>query len=272
MTCKIAMMYDFDETLCTKNMQEYSLLDNLGVSAAEFWGSVGKTARECNMDPTLTYMYLLVKQAEKQGIMLRRENFQALGKNIEYYPGVETFFKRINEYGASLGAEIHHFIISSGTKEILEGCSIYDEFTKVFASEFHYDHNGNADWPALSINYTGKTQFLFRINKNALEIYDSSKVNEKIAQEDRDIPFTNMMYFGDGMTDVPCMKLVKSNGGYAIGVYTNEKPSKIKKLLEEERVNIALPADYTEGSLMETSVKKIIQKMVLDNSLKNITL
>jgi hypothetical protein len=157
-------MYDFDETLCTKNMQEYSLLDNIGISAADFWGSVVKTAKECNMDPTLTYMYLLVKQAEKQGIMLRRENFQALGRNIEYYPGVESFFKRINEYGASLGAEIHHFIISSGNKEILEGCSIYDEFTKVFASEFHYDHNGNADWPAVSINYTGKTQFLFRIN------------------------------------------------------------------------------------------------------------
>ena len=268
MNCKIALMYDFDETLCTKNMQEYSLLDNLGISADDFWGSVVKMAKEENMDPTLTYMYLLVKQAEKQGILLKRESFQALGKEIEYYPGVKSWFKRINEYGASLGAEIQHYIISSGTKEILEGCSIYNEFTKVYASEFHYDHNGNADWPSVSINYTGKTQFLYRINKNALDIYDSSRVNEYVAKDKRDIPFTNMLYFGDGMTDVPCMKLVKSNGGYAIGVYTDEKPSKIRKLVAEDRVNLALPADYNEGSLMETTIKKVINKIVLDNSLK----
>ena len=166
MSDKIAIMYDFDETLCTRNMQEYSLLPHLNLNPDEFWGSVVNLARTSNMDPTLAYMYLMIEEAKKRNYPIKREEFQKLGADIEYYPGVEDYFHKINEYGKSLGMQIQHFIISSGTKEIIEGCSIYDQFTKVFASEFHYDENGDADWPALAINYTGKTQFLFRINKN----------------------------------------------------------------------------------------------------------
>ncbi|MBQ1757248.1 MAG: haloacid dehalogenase-like hydrolase, partial [Erysipelotrichaceae bacterium] len=155
-----------------------------------------------------------------------------------------------------------------GTKEIIEGCSIYDQFTKVFASEFHYDENGDADWPALAINYTGKTQFLFRINKNALDIYDSNKVNTNIAPSERDIPFDHMIYLGDGMTDVPCMRLVKASGGYSIGVYYKEKKSTVRRLLNEDRVNFALQADYREGSELISVLHDIIGKIAAEDRVR----
>ncbi|MBQ9036128.1 MAG: haloacid dehalogenase-like hydrolase [Erysipelotrichaceae bacterium] len=267
MSNKIAIMYDFDETLCTKNMQEYTLLPNLNLDPSEFWGSVVKLAKDSNMDPTLAYMYLMLKVAREKNYPIKREEFQKQGRSIEYYPGVEDYFKNINAYGKSVGVEIQHFIISSGTKEIIEGCSIYREFKKVYASEFHYDENGNADWPASAINYTGKTQFLFRINKNALEIYDSNKVNTNIAPNERDIPFNHMIYLGDGMTDVPCMRLVKANGGYSIGVYFREKKSTVRRLLEEDRVNFALQADYREGSELINTLHNIIDKIVAEDKI-----
>ncbi|MBQ1303898.1 MAG: haloacid dehalogenase-like hydrolase [Erysipelotrichaceae bacterium] len=271
MSDKIAIMYDFDETLCTRNMQEYSLLPHLNLNPDEFWGSVVNLARTSNMDPTLAYMYLMIEEAKKRNYPIKREEFQKLGADIEYYPGVEDYFHKINEYGRSLGMQIQHFIISSGTKEIIEGCSIYDEFTKVFASEFHYDENGNADWPALAINYTGKTQFLFRINKNALEIYDSNKVNTNIAPGERDIPFDHMIYLGDGMTDVPCMRLVKANGGYSIGVYYKEKKSTVRRLLNEDRVNFALQADYRDGSELMNVLHDIIGKIAAEDRVRKYT-
>lgn len=261
-------MYDFDETLCTRNMQEYSLIPALHLDAASFWSDVARMSRENDMDPTLAYMYQITSKSKAAGIPIRREYFQALGKDIEYYPGVETYFDRINDYGRQLGVNIQHFVISSGTKEIIEGCSIYDRFTKVFASEFHYDKDGNADWPALAINYTGKTQFLFRISKNALNIYDSEKVNSSIDVSERDIPFTRMIYLGDGMTDVPCMRLVKGNGGYSIGIYTAAKTDTVKRLIAEDRVNFACKADYTENSQLDLVLKTIITKVALEGNLE----
>ena len=169
---KVAIMYDFDKTLCTRNMQEYELLPELGVEPDRFWGEVASLSRRENMESTLAYMYLLLQKSREKGFYVKRETFQALGKMIEYYPGVREYFKRITEYARNKGVEIQHFIISSGTKEILEGCDIYDEFERVYACEFHYDEKGNADWPAIAINYTSKTQFIFRINKNALELYE----------------------------------------------------------------------------------------------------
>ena len=268
MSDKIAIMYDFDETLCTRNMQEYSLLPHLNLNPDEFWGSVVNLARTSNMDPTLAYMYLMIEEAKKRNYPIKREEFQKLGADIEYYPGVEDYFHKINEYGKSLGMQIQHFIISSGTKEIIEGCSIYDQFTKVFASEFHYDENGDADWPALAINYTGKTQFLFRINKNALDVYDSRKVNQYINPAERDIPFTHMIYVGDGITDVPCMRLIKANGGYSIGVYFNEERETVDQLLKDDRINFAEEADWQAGSPLTRLIQTIITKIAIENRLE----
>ncbi len=268
MTIKIAMMYDFDQTLCTRNMQEYSLLPELGVVPSDFWGEVAATAREKNMDPTLTYMYLMIRKAREQNYPIKRESFQKLGGDIEFYPGVESYFDRINEFGKKLDIDVQHFVISSGNREIIEGCKIFDKFTRVFASEFHYDENGNADWPALAINYTGKTQFLFRINKNALDVYDSRKVNQYINPAERDIPFTHMIYVGDGITDVPCMRLIKANGGYSIGVFFNGERETVDQLLKDDRINFAEEADWQAGSSLTRLIQTIITKIAIEHRLE----
>lgn len=266
---KVALMYDFDKTLCTRNMQEYDLLPELGVRPEVFWKEVADMSRRENMESTLAYMYLLLQKSRDRGFYVKRQNFQALGKMIEYYPGVREYFRRINEYGRQRGVEIQHFIISSGTKEILEGCDIYDEFTRVYACEFHYDDKGNADWPAIAINYTSKTQFIFRINKNALEMYEDKKVNAYLDRSQRDVPFTNMVYLGDGMTDVPCMKIVRDNGGYSICVYDDDKTI-AEDLLTHGRVNFAKKADYREDSPLDVTLKAIIDKIVQEENLRNI--
>ena len=266
---KAAIMYDFDKTLCTRNMQEYDLLPELGVKPEVFWKEVSDLSRNANMDSTLAYMYLLLQKSKQKGFYIKRENFQSLGKMIEYYPGVREYFARINAYGKEKGVEIQHFVISSGTKEILEGCDIYDEFTRVYACEFHYDSTGNADWPALAINYNSKTQFLFRINKNALELYEDKKVNAYVEEKQRDIPFSHMIYLGDGMTDVPCMRIVMVNGGYSICVYDDDK-STAEDLLVHKRVTLAKKADYREGSALDLSIKAIIDKIADEEKLNKI--
>ncbi len=255
---KVAIMYDFDQTLCTKNMQEYSLLPFLKVDANTFWQEVGELSKKDNMDSILSYMYLLVEKAKENKQVLNRELFNELGKTIEYYPGVEQYFNRINSYAKEKGIELQHYIISSGTKEIIEGCSIYPYFHKVFASEFHYNTNGEADWPAVAINYTGKTQFLFRINKNCLDIYDNTTINS--FQTQRDIPFTRMIYIGDGFTDVPCMRLVKANKGYSIAVHTEDSKT-YQKLLDDDRVNFVATADYSKDSQLDNILKLILDQI-----------
>ncbi|MBQ1521928.1 MAG: haloacid dehalogenase-like hydrolase [Erysipelotrichaceae bacterium] len=266
---KVAIMYDFDKTLCTRNMQEYELLPELGVEPDRFWGEVASLSRRENMESTLAYMYLLLQKSREKGFYVKRETFQALGKMIEYYPGVREYFKRITEYARNKGVEIQHFIISSGTKEILEGCDIYDEFERVYACEFHYDEKGNADWPAIAINYTSKTQFIFRINKNALELYEDKKVNAYLAPEKRDIPYSHMIYLGDGMTDVPCMRIVKDSGGYSICVYDDDK-STAEDLMIHGRVTFAKKADYREGSPLDLTIKAIIDRIVHEDELRQL--
>ena len=198
----IALLYDFDKTLCAKDMQEYSFIPNIGMEATDFWAEANKISVKNNMDRILAYMYLMMKMAKKNDLPITKESFQALGKDVILYKGVKSWFKRINNYGKSLGVEIEHYILSSGLKEIIEGTSIASEFKKIYACEFHYNERGNADWPQQAVNFTTKTQFLFRISKGVLDVLDDVKLNTKINDEERRIPYQNMIYFGDGLTDV----------------------------------------------------------------------
>ena len=131
----------------------------------------------------------------------------------------------------------------------------------MFAGEFLYDENGVACWPKNVVNYTTKTQFLFRINKGVLDISNDDDLNRFTPEEDRPVPFRNMIYIGDGLTDVPCMKLVKVNGGCSIAVYQKGKQAKVKDLILDQRVNFIEPADYSEGSQLDQITKDIIVKM-----------
>lgn len=268
----IALMYDFDKTLCTNDMQNYTFVPSLGVPVDEFWGEVSEFAKTNSMDGLLCYMYMMLKKAGVSSIPIRREDFVALGKKIEYYPGVPSWFERINRYGEEKGVLIEHYVISSGLNEIIEGSEIYKNFKKTYACEFLYDVNGVAVWPKNVVNFTTKTQFLFRINKGELDISEDKMLNTYTPMEERRIPFCNMIYIGDGMTDVPCMKLVKLNGGQSIAVYRRGNKKTAEKLLSEDRVNFITEANYSEGRELDSTVKTIIDKMAVAHTLTQLNL
>ena len=257
----IAIMYDFDKTLSTKDMQEYGFIPSLGVTSKQFWGEVKELQQAENMDPILAYLRHMLKKASEKGVRVTREAFVALGKDIEYYPGVEDWFERINNYGKENGVIIEHYVISSGIKEIIEGSSIKKHFKKIYACEFLYNENKVAVWPKLTVNYTNKTQFLFRINKGVLDVWNDEKLNAYVPEEERRIPFRNMIYIGDGLTDVPCMKLVKVNKGQSIAVFRKRKREIAAQLIFEDRVDFITEANYCAGGELDGIVKTIIEKM-----------
>ena len=261
----VAIMYDFDKTLCTKDMQEYGFIPSIGQSPREFWDAVAKLTDEEHMDNILAYMYEMVRATKEPGNkkIISKDSLKLLGRDVAYYEGVETWFDRVNKFAESKGVNVEHYIVSSGVKEIIEGTSIANRFKRIYASEFMY-RRGQIVWPKFAVNYTAKTQFLFRINKGVLDISTKSSeiMNQYTAEKDRHIPFRNMIYIGDGLTDVPCMKLVRANGGQSIAVYTPENGSaRVKSLLSAQRVNYIAPADYSERSDIESIVFAIIRKI-----------
>ena len=260
----IAIMYDFDKTLCTKDMQEYAFIPALGMSSSAFWGEVNAMTDAEEMDNILAYMYKMVEKAKEKKVPITRDTFQEMGGKVEYFDGVKTWFERINAYGEKVGVRVEHYIVSSGIKEIIEGTEIARFFKKIYACEFMYDYNGSIQWPKFAVNYTAKTQFLFRINKGVLTIDSKSadKLNRFTPENERRIPFRNMIYIGDGLTDVPCMKLVKSYGGQSIAVFDQEKGKDAAEALKvANRVNFVAAADYGTGSDIEIIVQAIIKKI-----------
>jgi len=261
-----AIMYDFDKTLCTRDMQEYSFIPGLGITPKTFWDECAKFSA-IGMDRILAYMYLMLKKSREADRPIRRESFVELGRSIDFFPGVIEWFGRIAAYGLERNVAVEHYIISSGLREIIEGSAISDRFKKIYACEFHYDANGVADWPLVSVNYTTKTQFLFRINKGVLDVSDDEALNRYVPEDERPVPFRNMIYIGDGLTDVPCMKLVKANGGHSIAVFGKGQKKKVEELLINRRVDFVAPADYEAGRSLDDIVKKIIDKTSVVNDL-----
>ncbi len=269
----IALIYDFDGTLAPGNMQEYDFIPAVGKSNKEFWHDANTLAEEQDADMVLTYMAKMIQEARSRGLSLKREAFQESGRNVTLYKGVKEWFKRINQYGDSKGIKVLHYINSSGMKEIIEGTEIAHEFRKIYACSFLYNIDGIAYWPAVAVNYTNKTQFIFKINKGVESVFDSKLVNQYIEEDKRPVPFKHMIYVGDGTTDIPCMRLVKNFGGHSIAVYNPEQKGakrEMVSLINDNRVSHVCPADYTEGSDMDTLVKTIIDKIDVDNRLDSI--
>lgn len=267
---KVAFMYDFDKTLCDRDMQEYTFIPNMNVTPKEFWTETGKLYVNNEIEKILAYMYQMMKYAKRNGIRLTREYLNNCGKNIELFKGVTTWFTRINRIGASLGLEIEHYIISSGLKEIIDGSEIAKYFKELYSCEFHYDMNGEADFPAFVVNYTMKTQFLYRISKGVFDLNDDVSLNNIVPESQRRVKMKNMLYFGDGLTDIPCMRLVKQNGGTSIAVYQGDKDKIAQKLLIDDRCNFIAPADYSENSVLEEIVRKVLMKIAAEDSLDEI--
>ena len=268
---KIAICYDFDSTLSPNEMQSYGYFKALGTNSDEFWGKSDIEVKNTNADRTLINMLQMIKEAKNVGITITREKLREFGASVELFQGVTTWFDRINEYGKSLGVNVEHFIVSSGDKEMIMGTPIAKNFKKIYACEFHYNASGNADWPKQTVNYTTKTQFIFRISKGVLDVLDDVKLNTKMKDDDRRIPYQNMIYFGDGLTDVPCMKLVKQYGGHSIAIFNKKEKHKVEPLLRDDRVNFICEGNYKENSHLEQIVKQIIKKVVADNELNDIS-
>ena len=266
----IALIYDFDGTLAAGNMQEYDFIPAVGKSNFEFWDEANRLAEEQDADQILTYMALMIRSAKAKGLSLRREAFQESGKRVELYPGVLEWFDRINAYGEERGIRILHYINSSGLKEIIEGTPIADKFRKIYACSFLYNVDGIAYWPGVAVNYTNKTQFIFKINKGVESVYDTKKVNEYMEERERPVPFSRMIYVGDGTTDIPCMRLVKNFGGHSIAVYNPKDEAKrgdMNALIRDNRVNFVCAADYSEDSEIDVAVKAVIDKCNADHNL-----
>jgi phosphoserine phosphatase len=257
----VAIAYDFDGTLVPGNMQEHNFLPELGIDKGEFWKRSNALAVEQQGDKILTYMHEMLTAARYHNQPVRKEDWIRHGRGIRFFPGVESWFDRINTAGRERGIAVQHFIISSGLREMIEGSAIRHHFTEVFASAFLYDASGVAIGPALAVNYTTKTQFLFRINKGVHDVTDEESVNAFVRHDQRRVPFPNMIFVGDGDTDIPCFRLVKEQGGHSIAVLDQAREDKrdpAKQLLDNGRVHCVVPADYSAGMDLERRVLAVL--------------
>jgi hypothetical protein len=267
----VAICYDFDKTLSPDNMQAQGYLQAINYeNQNEFWAETIDLANSQDMDTTLAWMYLMLKGARGKEIF-RREMLESYGSKVELYNGVAEWFNRICRYGDERGIIVEHYIISSGLREMIEGTEVADKFEKIYASSFYYDADGVAVWPAQVVNFTNKTQFLFRISKGVLGINDDA-VNDYFAPDQMRVPFRNMVYIGDSDTDIPCMKLVNSYGGHSIGVYDPDKENmeRVQKMMRENRIRYYAPADYTEDSELDNLLRMILDKTAAAEKLENI--
>lgn len=267
----VAICYDFDKTLTPDDMQAQGFIQSVGMDVGEFWREANALADKNHMDGNLAYMYGMKEKAYGQ-LLLNRKTLADYGAKISLFPGVEEWFERIRAYGKVKGAIVEHYIISSGLAEMIEGTSVAKKgaFERIYASSFYYDEKGMAVWPAQAVNYTNKTQFLFRIEKGVLDVNDPG-VNDSYAPDEIRVPFRNMIYIGDSDTDIPCMKLVNSYGGSSIGVYSAEScdKAKVHKMMREGRIRYYAPADYSEGKELDVLVKSIIDRTVVEFELNN---
>jgi 2-hydroxy-3-keto-5-methylthiopentenyl-1-phosphate phosphatase len=259
---KMAICYDFDRTLSPDDMQTFTLIPSFGIDAGSFWHESDELATEHLMDKNLAWMYELIKYSKFKGRSIRREYFKEIGKDVQLYEGVTEWFENINAYAEKFGIEVEHYIISSGLKEIIEGSEIAKYFKRIYASSYMYSADGIAEWPAQVVNYTTKTQFIFRIAKGILEEYDE-RINDNMPKSKYSVPYKNIVYIGDSATDIPCMQLVKDRGGYSIGVYDpkSKNKKKVLGLFNDDRLNFFAPAKYTENSQIFGYMKRVIEEI-----------
>lgn len=267
---RTAIVYDYDGTLAKGNIQENSFLPSIQLETSEFWKMVKETTREQDADEILVYMQLMIAEAAKSNVEISKKVLRNHGKNSRLFEGLKDgeWFSRVDSFGKSMGLAIEHYVVSSGTQEMIEGSPIAKHFERIFASRYMFDSNGIAMWPSLAINYTTKTQFLFRINKGVENVWDNKKVNSFVPEEERPVPFRRMIFIGDGDTDIPAMKMTTHNGGSSIAAYDPERDKrtldKIHGLISDKRADFVAPADYRADSQMDILLKGILGRIARD--------
>ncbi len=268
---RTALVYDFDGTLAKGNIQEHTFIGELGIEADAFWAEVRAQAQRHDADEILTYMRLMVDRSARRNVPITRELLRRHGAATPLFAGVPEWFPRMNAYAAARGLALEHYVISSGILEMIAGCAVFAQFKKVFASSFVYDDSGRAIWPGVAVNYTTKTQFLFRINKGVLNSWDNASVNRWMPMHERPLPFSHMIFIGDGDTDIPSMKTVRQQGGQAIAVFDPERwqpahsQANIYRLIAEDRVHFVAPADYCAGSQLDVIVRGILGRLAREH-------
>lgn len=265
-----AFVYDFDGTLAPGNVQEHTFLPELAIDPAAFWADVKARAEQHDADQILVYMGRMLERARERGIAITRDALRRHGARTPLFLGLDTWFERMGAHAAERGLALEHYVVSSGVHEMIAGCDVYGRFEKVFASRFLYDERGVAIWPGLAINYTTKTQYLFRIHKGVRNAWDNEAVNRWTPPAERRVPFERMLFFGDGDTDIPSMKMVRQQGGHSVAVFDPEEwdakaaQGRVHKLIAEDRVSFVAPADYREGSQLDVIAKGILGRIVRD--------
>ena len=269
-----ALLYDFDKTLCTTDMQNYAFIPGLGLTPAQFWEQVNAFSRANHMEGVLAYMYRMVRESQSRNVPFTRQDLVNMGRDIVLFPGLPDWFGRVNRYGEELGVTVEHYVISSGLREIIEGSGIVPCFREVFASEFYYDPSGRPVWPKLAVNFTAKTQFVYRVNKGVLDVSEERALNDSMPDEGKRVPFANMVYLGDGLSDVPCMKMMRAYGGTAVAVWQEAGPGGagnrpgVEELLSRGRADFIFPADYRQDTGLDRTVRDILASIAVRDRLR----
>ncbi len=267
---RTALIYDFDGTLARGNLQERSFIPSIGMENQSFWDEVKARTKAHDADEILMYMHVMLEKARIRNLPITKDQLRSCGKDAQLFDGLKdgAWFERINDHARDRGLALEHYIVSSGIHEMIAGCPIYDQFKGVFASKFIYE-NDTALWPGVGINYTSKTQYLFRINKGIENHWDNDSINAYMPEEERPIPFSRMIFFGDGETDVPAMKMITYKGGHSVAVYddkrTDKDLDKIHRLISDGRVEFVAPGDYLEKSQLDIIVKGLIGRIARRN-------
>ena len=257
----IALVYDFDGTLIPKTMQDYTIIPRLKLRSEKFWSDIMEEAEATDGEVMMIYMRQLITRANSMNIKITKNEFKMMASKIKYFKGVLTWFDNINKYlkHNHKRIKVAHYVISAGHHEILESTAIRKKLTNVFGSQYYFNEQGHATFPKVVVTDTAKTQFLFRINKGKEKVSDS--INSHMPEELRPIPFENMIYIGDGLTDVPSMALIKKQNGHAVSVYPrgSKKQKKVSNdLLAAKRVDFIAEANYTRNSILFKRICLII--------------
>ncbi|MEZ5301065.1 MAG: haloacid dehalogenase-like hydrolase [Verrucomicrobiales bacterium] len=268
----IGIVYDYDQTLSPKYMQDEVLFPRFGINPDSFWKRCRELVDDQGFDGELAYLKALLDYLSLD--RPSNKELEELGKDLHFYKGLPEMFTEINKVltpaHEAVGIKIEHYIVSSGMKALIDGCALKPFFKAIFGCEFAEDENGRISFPKRVISHTQKTQYLFRISKGLLA--PDQDVNDHMPPEQRPIPFPNMIYLGDGPTDVPCFTVMRQYGGYCIAVYNPDDESRrsFRKCYQltahANRVRHIAPSDYRPGShlrlLLEEMVGEIANRIM----------
>jgi phosphoserine phosphatase len=276
MSNTIAFIFDFDDTLAPDSTSGF--LHHFGVDVQAFWKKDVQELIEKDWDPIPAYLYQMIRLSNNSK-RITREALAEWAKQITYYPGVENIFDSLRQHAKAVDPtlKLEFYLISSGIAGILRHTSIAKHFEDIWACDFDYDDEGQILFPKKVVSFTDKTRYIFHISKGIFGEKSRGRpfdVNQKVESRDLRVPLNQMIFVGDGYTDIPCFSLVRKGGGIAIGVYDSDNRDKWGRawgFIEQQRVSNLVPADYTPKSALANSLMMSIESIVRRVELNRLT-